>query len=148
MELFQIDEQGQLFIGPNIDDWQPVRDQKITVVFDLDDDCDIGVPGLTEQSIYMYLFFPFDDKDLPDLEGLHELARLGARMIQSGNRVLCHCGMGHNRSALLAGLILNYLGVPGPQAVELIRLKRQGALYNRNFATYLENLPAPSMLSA
>lgn len=146
MELFQIDEQGQLYIGPDIDDWQPVRDHQITVVFDLDDDCDIGVPGLTEQSIYLYLFFPFDDKDLPNLEALHELAKLGARMIQMGNRVLCHCGMGHNRSALLAGLILTYLGTSGCDAVEMIRLKREGALYNHNFASYLEGLDPQTMV--
>lgn len=55
----------------------------------------------------------------PDVAKLHQLARLGARCIAQGLRVLCHCGMGHHRSALLAGLILTYLGMPGAQAVAL-----------------------------
>ena len=34
-----------------------------------------------------------------------------------GQRVLVHCAMGHNRSALLAGVILTYLGMSGADAV-------------------------------
>uniref|UniRef100_UPI00397E2A95 hypothetical protein n=1 Tax=Salmonella sp. SAL4450 TaxID=3159905 RepID=UPI00397E2A95 len=49
---------------------------------------------------------------------------------------------GHNRSALLAGLILVYRGMPGAQAVNLLRHKRQGALYNKTFAAYLQALPS------
>jgi hypothetical protein len=49
--------------------------------------------------------------------------------------------MGHNRSALLAGLILTSLGMPGADAVALLRQKRQGALYNKTFASYLQGLP-------
>jgi hypothetical protein len=43
MDIFQIDAQGQLFIAPDIDDWQPVTAHGITAVFDLDSDLDIGV---------------------------------------------------------------------------------------------------------
>jgi protein-tyrosine phosphatase len=50
--------------------------------------------------------------------------------------------MGHNRSALLAGLILVYGGLSGAQAVALVRAKRQGALYNKTFAAYLQALPS------
>ena len=139
MDLFQIDEHGTLFIAPDIDDWQPIAAHQIEVIFDLDSDLDLGVPTIANQLIYIY--FPFEDKELPDLAKLHQLARLGASCIAHGSRVLCHCGMGHNRSALLAGLILTYLGMPGAQAVALLRHKRQGALYNKTFAAYLQSLP-------
>ncbi|MBD2184873.1 dual specificity protein phosphatase family protein [Planktothrix sp. FACHB-1355] len=142
MELFQIDEKGQLFISPDIDDWQPIAAHDINVIFDLDGDLDIGVPSISDRILYIY--FPFEDKDLPDLEKLHSIARLGASLIGSGHRVLSHCGMGHNRSALVAGLILTYLGLTGAEAVALLRQKRRGALYNKNFASYLITMPSMS----
>src|SRR5690349_15143260 len=129
MEIFQIDAAGYLFIAPDIDDWTPLTDHGITAVFDLDGDLDIGVSAVPNQLLYIY--FPFDDKDLPDLPKLHELAQLGARLVVSGVKILSHCGMGHNRSALLAGLILMYLGMSGADAVTLLRRKRLGALYNQ-----------------
>lgn len=145
MELFQIDEKGQLFISPDIEvreDWQSIIERGINVIFDLDGGTDVEVPPMYNQLLYIY--FPFEDRDLPDLRRLHELARLGASFIQSGHRVLSHCGMGHNRSALLAGLMLTYLGMTGEDAVVLLRQKRQGALYNQNFAAYLQSIPAYS----
>jgi hypothetical protein len=50
--------------------------------------------------------------------------------------------MGYNRSALMAGLILVELGMPGAQAVERLRSRRAGALYNDGFAVFLESLEA------
>jgi hypothetical protein len=41
------------------------------------------------------------------------------------------------RSALLAGLILNQLGMSGCQAVERLRVRRPGALLNECVASYL-----------
>jgi protein-tyrosine phosphatase len=116
-----------------------VISRDIHVVFDLDDDVDVGIPAIPNQLLYIY--FPFEDRDLPDLTKLHEIGRLGATLISQGYRVLSHCGMGHNRSALLAGTILSYLGVGGQDALTLIRKKRMGALYNKNFAGYLQTLP-------
>ena len=138
MDLFQIDAEGQLFISPDVDDWRPIQEQAITVICDLDDDLDIGVPQIPDQILYIY--FPFEDKDLPDLHRLHSVARLGAELMRNGHKVLSHCGMGHNRSALLMGVILTYLGMSGEEAVALIRQKRKGALYNMKFATYLQGL--------
>jgi protein-tyrosine phosphatase len=48
--------------------------------------------------------------------------------------------MGYNRSALVAGLILHKLGMPGPDIVQRIRDRRPGALFNDCFAEYLESL--------
>ncbi len=139
MEVYQIDVNGQLFISPDIDDWHPLADRNVSVIFDLDDDLDIGIPEIPDQLLYIY--FPFEDKDLPDLVRLHSLAQLGARSVKAGHVVLSHCGMGHNRSALLMGLMLTYLGFSGEEAVNLIRQKRQGALYNKTFASYLMSFP-------
>jgi protein-tyrosine phosphatase len=142
MELYQVDDKGQLFISPDIDDWQPLNQHAIDVVFDLDGGLDISAPSMPNQILYVY--FQFEDRHLPDLKKLHELAQLGARLIQNGYKVLSHCGMGHNRSALLAGLILNHLGMAGADVVEQIRRNRQGALYNKTYAAYLQSLPGNS----
>jgi protein-tyrosine phosphatase len=108
-------------------------------MFDLDGDLDIGVPCVPDELVYIH--FPFDDEPrLPDLTKLEALADLGACLVRSGKRVLSHCGMGHNRSALVAGLILVKLGMSGADAVALIRAHRQGALYNAVFADYLHGL--------
>ena len=47
--------------------------------------------------------------------------------------------MGFNRSALVAGLILVELGVPGPQVVERLQSRRPGALFNDRFADFLRS---------
>jgi len=136
MELYPIDDQGRLFISPAIDDWQPIQDLGIRVIIDLDDNLDIGVPAVPNQMLYIY--YPIEDMpELPDLEKLLTIARMGAQLVSSGYKLLAHCGMGHNRSALVAGLILRYLGMSGDEVVSLLREKRRGALYNKAFAEYV-----------
>jgi hypothetical protein len=142
MDIFQIDDHGQLFISPDIDSWAPIAERGITAIFDLDAAVDAGVPMLYNRLLYIY--FPFEDQELPDLHQLHALAQLGARLVAQGQRVLVHCAMGHNRSALLAGVILTYLGMSGADAVARLRQRRHGALYNTHFATYLQALPSTS----
>ena len=143
MDLVQLDERGQLFISPSIDDWRPIEDHGITAVIDLDGDLDLGIPSIPNHMLYIY--FPVYDEGLPDLNKLHALARLGAQLVASGEKVLAHCGMGFNRSALVAGLVLTYLGMNGADAVTLLREKRPGALFNENFANYLATLPPHSL---
>jgi len=142
MEIIQLDERGRLFLSPDIDDWEPLAQQGITAVIDLDGDLDLGVPTVPNHLLYIY--FPIYDEELPDLEKLHAVARLGAGLVEKGYRVLSHCGMGLNRSALMAGLILTYLGMSGAEAVALLQRLRPGALYNENFAAYLQSInPGP-----
>jgi protein-tyrosine phosphatase len=50
---------------------------------------------------------------------------------------MVHCAMGFNRSALVAGLILVQTGMSGAEAVELLRSRRPGALFNKAFAQFL-----------
>jgi protein-tyrosine phosphatase len=138
-QLFQVDDAGLLFISPVIEDWDVLAQHQIDTVIDLEGGLDLGVPTVPNQ--YLYVYFPIEDDQLPNLAKLHAVAALGAALVRVGHRVLSHCGMGYNRSALVAGLILRDFGLSGPDVVARIRARRQGALYNERFATYLESLP-------
>jgi protein-tyrosine phosphatase len=138
MDIICIDDKGCLFLSPKIEYWEPVAAHEITVVIDLEGELDHCVPTVPDHVLYLY--FPIYDEDLPNLQKLDAVARLGASLVESGHKVLSHCGMGYNRSALVAGLILHHLGVPGPEAVRLLREKRPGALFNDVFAEYLLGL--------
>jgi hypothetical protein len=139
-ELFPIDDDERLFISPIISDWSMVHDRGIEVIFDLEGDLDCGVS--TRPGHLLYVYHHIYDEELPDLARMQGLAMLGAHLIRSGQRVLSHCGMGFNRSALLAGMILIELGMDGPAAVERLRERRPGALFNERFADYLATLKA------
>ncbi|MCS6886019.1 MAG: dual specificity protein phosphatase family protein [Acidobacteriota bacterium] len=108
------------------------------VIIDLDGDIDYGIPNAPNRILYVYL--PILDSELPDLEFLHAVAKLAADLCRSGKSVLTHCKMGLNRSALLLGVTLAYLGLSGQEALQLLRSKRPGALFNPIFSEYLESL--------
>jgi protein-tyrosine phosphatase len=135
MDLVPLDPQQRLYLSPDVDDWTLVQAAGISVVIDLDGGLDIGLP--TVPNSFVYLYFPFNDAGLPELTKLHAVARCGALLLAAGHKVLSHCGLGFNRSALMAGLILRYQGMAGPAVVELIRERRPGALYNQEYADYL-----------
>ena len=139
MELFQVDDAGRLYISPAIDDWTVLMRYGVDTVIDMDGGVDAGVPEIPDQCLYIY--FPIFDEGLPNLHKLHAVAALGASIVNTGHRVLSHCGMGFNRSALVAGLILHELGMPGPDVVARLRERRPGALFNDCFASYLTSLP-------
>jgi protein-tyrosine phosphatase len=138
MELFQVDDAGKLFISPSISDWELLNSHQVDTIIDLDGDIDEGVPTIPNR--YLYIYFPIFDEDLPNLTKLDAIGHLGAQLVTTGHRVLSHCGMGFNRSALLAGVILHKLGMAGPQVVQRLRERRPGALFNECFAEYLESL--------
>jgi protein-tyrosine phosphatase len=141
MEIIPVDADERLFISPAITDWESVAHLRIETVIDLEGGLDPGVPTAPDQVLYVY--FPIDDDALPDLAKLRGIGKLGASMIRSGHRVLSHCGMGYNRSALVAGVILHELGMEGPEVVSQLRERRPGALFNELFASYLESLTGP-----
>jgi hypothetical protein len=141
VQLYPIDDAGHLYISPAIQDWAPLEQHGIDTVIDLEGGLDVGVPTLPNQCLYIY--FPIYDEELPSLAKLHGIGRLGASLITAGHRVLSHCGMGFNRSALVAGLILCQLGYSGPEAVARLRERRTGALFNDRFAEYLASLGVP-----
>jgi protein-tyrosine phosphatase len=138
MKIFCMDEAGCLFLSPRIEEWRYVEEHGITVVIDLEGEIDRDIPTIPNHILYIY--FPIYDEDLPDLAKLHAVARMAASLVAAGHKVLSHCGLGFNRSALLAGLILRYLGMSGPEVVSHLRQRRPGALFNEVFAAYLVNL--------
>lgn len=138
IELFQIDDDARLFISPAIAEWDQMARYSIDTVIDLEGGLDACIPTLPDKCLYIY--FPIFDDDLPNLTKLRSVAKLGASLIREGHVVLSHCGMGFNRSALVAGVILTELGMPGPQAVARLRERRPGALFNEKFATFLDSL--------
>jgi protein tyrosine/serine phosphatase len=139
-ELFPIDDDERLFISPVISDWSLIHDRGIEVIIDLEGDLDQGVS--TRPGHMLYIYHHIYDEELPDAARMQALALMAAHLIRNGQKVLAHCSMGFNRSALLAGLILTELGVDGPAAVERLRARRPGALFNERFADYLQSLPA------
>jgi hypothetical protein len=137
MQLFQVDDAGCLFISPALSSWAPIQERGIDTVIDLEGDIDHCIPTVPNQVLYIY--FPIYDEELPNLAKLNGVADIGAGLIRSGHRVLSHCGMGFNRSALVAGLILLRLGMTGCEAVQRLRGCRPGALFNQVFAAHLES---------
>ena len=142
MDVFQVDDDGCLFISPALEDWSAVARYQIDTVIDLEGDLDSCIPTATNNCLYIY--FPIDDDNekLPNMIKLRAIARLGATLITTGHRVLSHCGMGFNRSAFLAGLIMIEMGMCGPDVVARLRERRPGALFNDGFADCLTALSA------
>jgi protein-tyrosine phosphatase len=145
MDLFQVDDEGRLFISPVIEDWDEIAHHEIDVVIDLEGGLDQCVPNAPGSCLYVY--FPIYDEELPDAARLDAVALMGAHLVRTGHRVLSHCGMGFNRSALVAGRILHHLGMPGHEIVDRLRERRPGALFNEVFADHLKSLPAPVLLT-
>jgi hypothetical protein len=138
MELYQIDDDGRLFISPALDCWESAAERGIDVVIDLEGGLDACIPTDAEQCLYIYFHINDDNEQLPPMAKLRAIARLGAVLVGEGHRVLSHCGLGYNRSALMAGLILVELGMTGASALARVRERRPGALYNDGFAAFLE----------
>jgi hypothetical protein len=140
VELFQVDNTGRLFISPALDCWDAAEAAGIDVVIDLEGGIDACIPTAANRCLYVYFPIEDDNELMPCETKLRAVARLGASLVADGHRVLSHCGMGFNRSALVAGMILVELGVPGAVAVNQIRARRPGALFNDRFADYLTAL--------
>ena len=138
-KLHPVDDDGHLFISPVITDWNIVTSYGVDTVLDMEGGLDECIP--THPNGCLYVYFPIFDEDLPDLTKLEAVAELGATLVKSGHKVLSHCGMGFNRSALVAGRILHRLGMPGEEVVKRLRERRPGALFNEVFAEHLRTLP-------
>jgi protein-tyrosine phosphatase len=135
MDLVPINAERTLFLSPDVEDWAFIRAEGISVVIDVDAGLDTGLP--TTPGEFLYVYFPFNDDGLPDLKRLHAVARLGADLLRRGYKILVHCALGYNRSALVCGVILRQLGVGGVEALKQVRDCRPGALYNKVYAEYL-----------
>ena len=146
MDLFQVDDDARLFISSAIECWEDAARYGIDTVIDLEGGLDACIPTVSNHCLYVYFPFDDDDEQLPNMTKLRAIARMAASLIAEGHRVLSHCGMGYNRSAFVAGLILVELGMPGAAAVARLRERRPGALYNDHFAACLESCkPSPQI---
>lgn len=134
MEVWKIRE--GLYQSSKIDDVELFESHKFDVVIDLEGGFDnIPKPDL----IYLYFHF-YDAPWLPNLKRLQAVSSLGFSLWRAGGKVLGHCSKGINRSSLLNGVILNLLGFPGKEAVDIITTARPGALSNPIFRLYLISL--------
>jgi hypothetical protein len=138
-KLHQVDDAGCLYISPVITDWSILAGHGVDTVIDLEGGLDQCIPSVPNGCLYVY--FPIYDEQLPDTCKLEAVVALGASLVTSGHRVLVHCSMGYNRSALVAGLILHRLGIRGDAVVARLRDRRPGALFNEIFAEHLRSLP-------
>ena len=139
MDLVEIKE--GLYLGSAIDDINPIIDNGIQVVIDLQGGFD--KPELA-YSLDSYVYCRLWDAWIFSVINRPKLARIAKyahSCWESGQRVAVHCTAGHNRSALMVGLILNRSGMSGPDIVNLILEKREGALSNPVFRKYLKELP-------
>jgi hypothetical protein len=141
MDVIQVDDAGCLFISPAIREWESIAAHGIDIVIDLEGGIDECIPTVPNECLYLY--FPIYDEELPDRARLEAVIGLGAHLVRSGHRVLSHCGMGYNRSALVAGLILHKLGMEGDAVVERLRERRPGALFNEVFEKHIRSLGEP-----
>jgi protein-tyrosine phosphatase len=142
MEITPIDDDERLFVSSRIDDWAGIDQHGISVVVDLEARLDAGIPS--GDGTRLYLYYPFQDDAVPDATLIEPLAVFLAELYRGGHRVLIHCSMGLNRSPLVAGVVLHQLGWNGCDAVERLRARRPGALFNEHYSGYLERLPVAS----
>ena len=140
MELVAVNEDETLFVSGDIEDWEALRDLAIDTIVDMEGTIDPGVPEAPDAILYVY--HPILDEELPDLTRIEALAVLVADLVRRKRRVLVHCRMGFNRSALVAATALTYLGMTGHQALAQLRERRPGALFNETFAAHVQALPA------
>jgi protein-tyrosine phosphatase len=85
-----------------------------------------------------YYYWPMaDGARIP--EDIQGRARFLTSEIAEGRPGLIYCNAGRNRSAFLAGLVMQYVeGTPGVEVVKRIQKLRPNALANPAFVRYLE----------
>ncbi len=141
MEIVAINPGETLFVSGEIDEWESIRTLRINVIVDMDGDVDRGLPQGPDSIFYVY--HPIrDEEGLPNLAQLEALGRLVADLVAAGHRVLVHCRLGLNRSALVVATALTYMGLSGREALADLRRRRPGSLFNEVFATHVAALPS------
>lgn len=99
----------------------------------------------TAASGRMFVYWPIEDDELPDLDSLRSLGTWVTTLLQhTDKRVLVHCVASVNRSNLVIGQILHqHLGLGGPALVDELEASSEGyaILTNVTFRHYLESLP-------
>lgn len=92
---------------------------------------------------------PMDDSAWVPVEEAQAAARVLADEHRVGRKILVVCNMGLNRSGLVTALTLWHLsGRPGVECLWQVQSRREGALFNHEFSTYLYMLPPKGKLRA
>lgn len=86
----------------------------------------------------IYIWHPIDDMDVKDAHALRSIAAMVADRVEMGDKVLVHCSAGLNRSGVINGRALMWLGMSVDEAVSTIRKNRySSALCNPRFVRWL-----------
>lgn len=73
-------------------------------------------------------------------------AEVAADWYRRGKRILITCGAGLNRSGLVTGLTMRYLGFTADDAIALIRRARgPNAIKNSNFVAFIRSFQPPTV---
>jgi hypothetical protein len=140
VDIIAVNPDETLYVSGEIEDWAVLADRGIDTIVDMDASVDAGLPQTAGSVLYIY--HPILDEDLPNLAKIEAIARLVADLVSSDHRVLVHCRMGFNRSVLVIATALTYLGMTGAAALDHLRERRPGALFNESFASHVAGLPA------
>jgi hypothetical protein len=134
---------GQLWEGPpdrKFSDWDAQR-VKVREEFDAvfsffhGDEPGQGPSEGVEHYRYPIPDGTLDDEELAEVRGY---ARVVARKVEAGDKVLVRCQAGYNRSGLVVAFALMELGYDVHEAVDLIRKARgEHALFRLVFLRYL-----------
>lgn len=99
-----------------------------------------GAANLHPEIKELRVHFEDSESENLNLEEIENYADFGIEELKKGKKVLIRCMGGHNRSGLIAGIILIKLGMDNKEVVNLIKSKRgEDALTNYKFEKYLLN---------
>lgn len=134
---------GQIWEGPPDGRWSDHDAQRVKVREEFDavfsffhrDEPGQGPSAGVEHHHYPIPDGTLDEEELTEVRGY---ARVIAKKVQAGDKVLVRCQAGYNRSGLVTGFALMELGYDVHDAVDLIRAARGGhALFRLVFLRYL-----------
>lgn len=100
--------------------------------------CAAELPPPTKSRRYLRVALTDDDQILEDFSMFRRAERAARTILEAEGPCLCCCAEGRNRSALVAALSLVMAGIPAPDAIGLVRRKRELALgktvlFNKDF---------------
>jgi ADP-ribosyl-[dinitrogen reductase] hydrolase len=89
------------------------------------------LPAAVKQQRFRWFHVPIPDMQPPNAAALLAWVTAApdiAATLMRGERLLLHCAAGLGRTGTIAAKLLTDLGMPGSQAIELVRVRRPGAI--------------------
>jgi protein-tyrosine phosphatase len=112
------------------------RGARNVVLIDL---CGLRTDQIPLRDDVLYVRWPIEDGPVPDRSVLLGIERFGASVVEGGGTVIAMFNMGRNRSGLVAALIVARVrALRGREALDYVRSKNAEAVWNEEFARYLE----------